>query len=359
MGFRQLSQMLQVTVFMVTFLMPNFYVAAQLEWYPTSFNFQLEQKTEQNQRTLSIQRFVQMPSQSSLKYCFDTLRINQKPIVTLEESSCSTPSHINTNLLGFCVDIDAFQVTGIQRDTFCLIACNEDQACVEIELIIEIRRPLRLPFFDDFSYAGPYPKEVFWVDKHVFVNNTLGVRPVSVGVATFDGLDVTGSPYKGDRGRSDYLTSTYIDLSTYRQQDDVYLSFYTQPKGQGPRPRETDSLVLEFKNKTGEWKKITDYTGLSDNYPIKESPDFTFRLILLTDEYLHRDFQFRFININSKTGMTELWHLDYVRLTHGFVPNGTHTDVAFTALPPSFITPYTSMPISHFEVDKAKYIKKK
>lgn len=331
-------------------------VSSQVEWVGPNTNPSLSAKPESATRSQTILRRVVVPSQTDLRICLDTLTVSQKPIQTLSEGGCTQATNLSFTLDNFCVDIDVFQINGIDTDTICLLACNEDQTCVELEYHIQIRRPLRIPFFEDFSYPGPHPKEEYWLDRNVFVNATMSVRPPSVGVATFDGIDAFGSPYKGDRGRADFLTSSFIDLSSFRQQDDVYLTFYTQPKGLGPRPRETDSLVLEFKNRQGEWKKITDYTGLSDNYPIKDSPEFSFRFILLVEEYLHRDFQFRFVNINSRTGMTELWHLDYIRITHGFIPNGTHTDVAFTSPPPSFLTPYTAMPISHFEVDKTSYI---
>ena len=54
---------------------------------------------------------------------------------------------------------------------------------------------LVLPFYDDFSYAGPYPNPSLWLDQYVFVNNTKGVAPPTIGVATFDGLNQFGYPY--------------------------------------------------------------------------------------------------------------------------------------------------------------------
>ena len=46
-----------------------------------------------------------------------------------------------------------------------------------------------LPFFDDFAYEGPFPSAENWTNNQVFVNNTLANQPISIGVATFDGLD--------------------------------------------------------------------------------------------------------------------------------------------------------------------------
>jgi len=70
-----------------------------------------------------------------------------------------------------------------------------------------------LPFFDDFAYPGPFPDDELWMENLVFINNTLGFELVSVGVATFDGLDGTGTPYGGGFGSSDTLTSIPLDLS--------------------------------------------------------------------------------------------------------------------------------------------------
>jgi hypothetical protein len=56
---------------------------------------------------------------------------------------------------------------------------------------------LNLPFIDDFSNAKvyPYPDPKLWTDKYVYVNTTYPVNPISIGVATFDGLDPNGMPY--------------------------------------------------------------------------------------------------------------------------------------------------------------------
>src|ERR1700752_4776454 len=55
----------------------------------------------------------------------------------------------------------------------------------------------QLPFFDDFSSAmkSPYPKSTHWIDSNVYVNTGFPIAPLSIGVATFDGLSKTGYPY--------------------------------------------------------------------------------------------------------------------------------------------------------------------
>lgn len=73
-----------------------------------------------------------------------------------------------------------------------------------------------LPFFDDFTYEGPYPDPDLWADRSVFVNNTYAFYPPTYGVATFDAMDSEGALYRhGGLGVSfsaDTLTSRPIRL---------------------------------------------------------------------------------------------------------------------------------------------------
>ena len=51
---------------------------------------------------------------------------------------------------------------------------------------------ITLPFFDDFSYNSPVANIDLWQQSSVFVNRTYPINPVTIGVATFDGLDEYG-----------------------------------------------------------------------------------------------------------------------------------------------------------------------
>src|ERR1700740_3376083 len=65
---------------------------------------------------------------------------------------------------------------------------------------------LSIPFYDEFSYAGPFPDSIKWPSvqsQSVFVNHTKAMAPPTLGVATFDGLDRFGYPY------SPSITSSY------------------------------------------------------------------------------------------------------------------------------------------------------
>ena len=54
---------------------------------------------------------------------------------------------------------------------------------------------LSLPFLDDFSYNSYFPDNLLWEDSAVFVNRSYPINPVTIGVATFDGLDANGLAY--------------------------------------------------------------------------------------------------------------------------------------------------------------------
>ena len=102
-------------------------------------------------------------------------------------------------------------------------------------------------FLDDFSYNSYFPDNLLWEDSAVFVNRSYPINPVTLGVATFDGLDANGMAYDisaSTQGkRADSLTSKAIDLSAV---DSAYLLFYYQAEGLGDNPQTEDSLVLEF-----------------------------------------------------------------------------------------------------------------
>ena len=243
---------------------------------------------------------------------------------------------------------------------------------------------INLPFIDDFSYAGPAPSPVLWLDREVFVNTTNSTKAPSYGFATFDGINSNGRPYDtlvNIYGSCDSLTSTFINLATYQDNpqatfrnltvaDSVYLSFFIQPKGLGYAPLAAagDSMVLEFKDSTNRWNIISTYQGLPSYLLNKDSilrpfsldsvPPFTFVKIKINDaRYFTNKFQLRFHNYGRRDGAYEQWHIDYIKIA----PNGKYNttnldDIAFTDLPPTILSKYTSMPFKHFKAQLATEI---
>ena len=233
-------------------------------------------------------------------------------------------------------------------DLVCVVLCDEYTVCDTFRVTFRIHSDtLALPFFDDFSYDGPYPAANFWLDKNAFVNNTLAKYPPSVGMATMDGIGRSGQPYN-NLGSADHLTSKYIDLSN--PSGSVYLKFYIAPKGYGLYPNAPDSLILELRKPDGKWQQVSTFSGLNDDIPIDSVPPFVFQSIQISDaDYFYKGFQFRFRNFVSPVGIYDLWHIDYIYLNDQEGPGDTFDDIAFMQTPPSFLKNYTSMPWWHFE----------
>lgn len=129
---------------------------------------------------------------------------------------------------------------------------------------IEFRKPVTIPFFEDFKQKDFYPDTARWLDNYVFVNQEFPLFPPSWGAATFDAVDAYGDIYSNANSLqffADQLTSRPIRLDSVfdpspqalSSADSVYLSFYYQPQGIGNDPQPQDSLVLQFGFETGNY----------------------------------------------------------------------------------------------------------
>lgn len=212
-----------------------------------------------------------------------------------------------------------------------------------------------LPFFDDFSYPGPYPDPAKWLDDRAYVNDRMAWQPPSIGVATLDGLDERGRPYDLASTERDILTSPYFDLSVYSPSDNIIFSFWAQPKGLGFRPEVKDSLVVEFKDINGVWQEAERIPGYVSSIANDSLAPFVYRAYGLGDEdFLYNGFQFRFRNRSDLTGSLDLWHIDYVRL--GENQTKDNQDIAFTDRPNTLLTTYTAMPWRHIQPDPSTWL---
>ena len=261
---------------------------------------------------------------------------------------------------------------------------------------------LELPFFEDFSYTGPYPDQNLWADSNVYINSCYHIHPVSIGVATFDALDKYGKIYEHAEENiyqfvADHITSNKIRLDSVfdstpkalNPADSVYISFYYQPQGSGVAPIDRDSLVLEFLHTPGYYyidddndPKIEDSNG-NDTVWVEDKwvsiwsaegetlsefskdtfPYFKKVIIPITDTtYFRDDFKFRFKNYSSfpyeKTptnyaGNRSIWNIDYIVLDHGRSMADTfYYDLTFAKPAESLLKNYTSMPWSHYSANE-------
>ncbi len=215
---------------------------------------------------------------------------------------------------------------------------------------------LNLPFFDDFAKVDSfYPKCTHWVDNQAFINANYAYLPPTIGTATLDGLNQYGQPHQNNASPAvsspaDTLTSQPINLQGRTANNNVYFSFYAQPQGLGDRPEEGDSLILEFKNRAGDWLHIWSQAGVAPTVSTLTILPFAQQFIFLQDTaFFHPDFQFRFRNLASITGNNDHWNIDYVYLDQNRSPNNsTYPDVAFNGLPVSPIKYYSALPLRHF-----------
>jgi len=214
---------------------------------------------------------------------------------------------------------------------------------------------LSLPFLDDFSYNSYFPDYLLWEDSAVFVNRSYPINPVTIGVATFDGLNADGRAYDISASmqgkRADSLTSIPIDLSIV---DSAYLLFYYQAGGLGDNPQSEDSLVLEFLAGVDilglpVWQHIWSVSvdSIQEEFQRVE-------LIIVDTNYLHAAFQFRFRNKATLSGNYDHWHIDYVKVDEyvsGVIPN--LNDVAFVYENPQLFKRYREMPWIQYQENTA------
>lgn len=220
------------------------------------------------------------------------------------------------------------------------------------------RTVLSLPFFEDFNDSSYYPNIAHWQDSMVYVNNNMGMRNKSHGVATFDALDAKGQPYTENLFLSVYadsLTSQYFDFSTRNPSDSIYLSFLFQGKGNGYTPAAGDSLMLFFQRSNGAWVKVWDKAGMS-------MTNFETAMIPVKDTmFFHTDFRFRWVNKATFNVGNSHWQVDYVKLnTNRNYQDSVWNDVAFTYwgdndLNRSLTGEYMSMPYRHFNANRNQY----
>ncbi len=215
---------------------------------------------------------------------------------------------------------------------------------------------LLLPFFDDFSVNSVWPSSERWIDSTSFVNFNFGINPPSIGQVTFDGLDELGNPYDitntNASGLCDELTSKPLNLFNddnglpYNTPDSIFLVFQYQRRGRGDNPEITDSLVLQFLDPVTQlWTTAWKGFGMTGG-------DTVFNKVKLSINdvaYRQNGFRFRFRNYGSKTGMLDLWHVDYISLRKFLPPDYENIrDYAFVYPGVSLLNNYSALPFKHY-----------
>ncbi len=218
---------------------------------------------------------------------------------------------------------------------------------------------LSLPFWDDFSSSGPSPDTSLWqVGNDIFVNNTLGINPPSINVATFDGARENGTAHNGssdDPGAADSLVSCPINLADVvpSKRSTVFLSFYYQIQGAGEIPEEGDSLSLFFMDSASRWHNVWNIRGGEVfNFTRFVPASFTIQNFNRdTIYFFHENFQFKFVSYSNRTGIFDNWHIDYVYLNQdrSTPANERIFDRAVASEPGPLFGPYYHLPMTQYQ----------
>jgi hypothetical protein len=227
---------------------------------------------------------------------------------------------------------------------------------------------LTLPFLDDFSYAPTksYPNQILWSDSSTYINSGFAIAPLSIGVATFDGLNKRGYPYTPNLANmssslpADTLTSKPINLAPFGSpvvDTSLALTFYYQARGNGDSPEITDSLLVDcFKPIEGKWK--TEWFKRGSTSPNTNDTLFKRAFIQVKDTaYLHDGFKFRFRNKATTAGNFDHWNVDYVYFNNNrnsFL-DSTYNDYSIGYVPSPYLKNYSSMPWRQYDTADRAY----
>jgi len=197
-------------------------------------------------------------------------------------------------------------------------------------------------------FAPLHDPDRYWLDNYAYHNYRFAVKPWTLGVVTFDGLDENGYPYSfgsTSSGNADVLTSKPINMSAVSAADSVYFSFLYQPEGFGDTPESADSLIVEFYAPAQQqWFRVWSVAGS----PLTDFKKVHFRVI--DNKYFHSAFQFRFRNYGGLSGSLDHFHVDYVMLRpfSGY-QDTLFKDFAFVYQLGSLLKDYTSVPWDHYK----------
>ncbi|MGD1893854.1 MAG: T9SS type A sorting domain-containing protein [Cyclobacteriaceae bacterium] len=225
---------------------------------------------------------------------------------------------------------------------------------------------LNLPFWDDFSQpiitelGFPIPDTLKWLPSslNTRINSGLPIIPPTVGVASFDGIQLDGIPYSTGEvdDASDSLVSRPINMAVVPEanRNSVYFSFYWQRQGNGEFPDAGDSLRLQFLTSENEWNTVWLRDG-GDSLATEEFVQEIFPIF--NTAYFHERFQFRFQAYSRLTGAYDTWNIDYVYLNQNRSESNTaYLDRALTRPPSSLFEGYTAVPIEQFRTDPDRYL---
>jgi hypothetical protein len=216
---------------------------------------------------------------------------------------------------------------------------------------------IQLPFWDDFSATtDTFADTIRWLwGQSIRVNDGMAIRPPSLKVATFDGIDSVGRPYNPNdvlaKGYADKLVSQSIDLTTVDPADrnTVYLSYSYQLKGNGEIPDAGDRLLVQFLNDASQWVPVDT---IENDGTLDPTLFYTSFVQVDKEEFFHAGFQIRIQNFARLSGPYDAWHVDYIYLNKGrSASDNAFPDRTISEPLTSLFGIYRTMPTSHFIAD--------
>lgn len=257
-----------------------------------------------------------------------------------------------------------------------LIPSGLNQALINKESVAhkKSRAVLTMPFYEDFSETFVYPDADKFSDSTVFIGTGNAFEPLTLGVATLDGLDAFGYLYEHGSSfafAADTLTSNTIRLDSVftgtphsaTAADSIYFSFFYQPQGMCEKPDVEDSLMLEFyAANQDEWIKVWSAPGSTLNDFITEygSPWKCVMMPITDTSFMTEGFKFRFRNFASYADLSfptwasnaDFWNIDYIILdSERGLTDSIPTDLAFGERHETLLKNYFSMPWNHFQAN--------
>jgi hypothetical protein len=281
----------------------------------------------------------------------------------------------------YVTDIDGIIIDSVPHPPLTVVRFSNDGFNDPIDTTTRWIRPdtvvingeIKTNHFADTTYLN-YVDSIFgipddgyslWTNNSALHNYTYSPSPITLGMATFDGVDSTGTPYDPTMNPNthqiaDILESKPIFLATRPgggiydpiNDSDIYFFFYYQPLGDGAAPEPNDSLVLEFyRPNANRWDHMWSKEGSAVH-------DFRAVILKVNPAYYQDGFKFRFKNYASVSGNFDHWNVDYVRLAENRnAADTTRDDVAMMDNGYSLLQDYEQMPWRHYQSDSSNLMK--
>lgn len=289
------------------------------------------------------------PEPLNVAYCHDS--IAHHDTVTIVSGTATVFTSLFTPHQIWVNDFSAYPIGGQVLDMY-------DECYVLVDSIIDgVPDPTQdtIWYTSDPTYyqdsihlffANMNDPNQIWIDNQACHNYRFAIDPWSFGVATFDGVDSTGTPYafgtSNVHGEADMLTSKAINLLGT---SDVYLQFLYQSGGHGNMPESEDSLIVDF------W--LTDsmkWYNQGFQIPATAADEWDTLYAAVPPFYLKNGFKFRIRNKATLSGALDHWHIDYVQLYEN--PLFTvqfFNDLAISYPLTSLLEDYTAAPWDHYQ----------